>query len=316
MRVVTNEVCYEDEHLAKIISYRTMCAGGELAGPCRGDSGGGLYTPRGKKMFVRGIVSASLFTQSGHCDISRKAVFTKVEKFTSWINSILGVNLELNCEFLKSDEHYSCKPRNLKVEHDNIKVVDTSGEHVGELGNINVNELVIHGQQTPYLPVGMDKIFPNLLTYFAGASGLKFIEKSNFDGLTYLKKIEFGVNLIERIPKDTFNDLPNLELLLLHANKIESLDRDLFIKNVNLKQFYVYGNRIEFLDEGIFRKNLKLEGIHMDNNLLMFIEPDLLTPLLNLKVANFNGNVCLSKHFPNSATKSQLREIFVAQCKI
>lgn len=36
LKIVTNEVCYADEHLAKIISYRTFCAGGKNAGPCRG----------------------------------------------------------------------------------------------------------------------------------------------------------------------------------------------------------------------------------------------------------------------------------------
>lgn len=36
LKIVTNEVCYEDEQLARVISYRTFCAGGENAGPCRG----------------------------------------------------------------------------------------------------------------------------------------------------------------------------------------------------------------------------------------------------------------------------------------
>lgn len=36
LKIVPNERCYMDEHLAKIISYRTFCAGGDNRGPCRG----------------------------------------------------------------------------------------------------------------------------------------------------------------------------------------------------------------------------------------------------------------------------------------
>lgn len=36
LTIVSNEKCYEDEHLAKVISYRTFCAGGDNRGPCRG----------------------------------------------------------------------------------------------------------------------------------------------------------------------------------------------------------------------------------------------------------------------------------------
>lgn len=280
-----------------------------------GDSGGGLYTSRGTKQYIRGIVSSSLFRTDGSCDVNRYSVFTNVAKYSNWINGVLGVKIELFCDYSVGSK-YSCKPRNLKLVHDNIRIADTSGNHVGNRGNNDVTEIVIHDQYTPYLPSKISDIFPNLIKYFAGASSLKFIERVNFDGLTQLNQIEFGVNHIEKIPKDTFYGLAYLESLLLHNNRIESLHRDTFIKNPNLKEIYIYGNRIEFLDGGVFRKNFKLEGLHIDNNRLQFIEPDLFSNNKNLKVANFGGNVCLSEHFPNSVNMNKLVAIFTQKCKV
>lgn len=204
----------------------------------------------------------------------------------------------------------------MKIVHENIMIADTHGNHVGNRENNDVTELVIHNQYTPYLPALISDIFPNMIKYFAGASSLKFIERINFDGLSHLTQIEFGVNNIEKIPKDTFYGLPYLESLLLHNNKIEALHRDTFINNINLKEIYIYGNKIEFLDQGLFRNNMKLEGLHIDNNRLQFIESNLFENNKNLKQANFQSNVCLSEHFPNSVNLMRLKEVFARNCKV
>lgn len=275
-----------------------------------------MYARRGTTWFVRGIVSSSLFRSDGSCDVNKYAVFTSVEKYTNWINSVLGVKIEMKCEYSFDGNRYHCRPKDLKIVHSNIHIDDTVGNHVENRINSDVDELVIHNQQTPYLPSMISETFPNMRKYFAGASGLKHIERNNFDGLSRLIQIEFGVNNIEKIPKDTFYGLDRLESLLLHNNKIESLDRDTFIKNLNLKEIYIYGNRIEFLDAGLLRNNVKLEGFHIDHNLLQFIEPEFLTPLKALKVANFESNICLSESFPNSVNLEGLKTIFANKCKV
>ena len=37
LNIISNEECYNDGHLAQVISYRTYCAGGRNSGPCRGN---------------------------------------------------------------------------------------------------------------------------------------------------------------------------------------------------------------------------------------------------------------------------------------
>ena len=282
-----------------------------------GDSGGGMYTNVGSVWYIRGIVSASLFRNDGTCDVSKYAVFTTVSKYTNWINSVVGQKVELSCEYdLSKIGWYKCHTNDLRITDGNIKIANTIGDQVGNHENSDVNEIVIHDQLTIYLPTLISDTFPNLLRYHARYSGLKFIARNNFEGLHKLTQMQLGSNHIEVVPKDVFYGLPNLESLLLHRNQIETLDPDTFIKNPNLKEIYIYRNKIEFLEGGLFRKNLKMEGIHIDFNRLIFVGPEFLTPLKNLKVANFQSNVCLSEHFPNSVTLERFKEVLLEKCRV
>jgi hypothetical protein len=84
----TNEDCFLKNHrFALISSKNTFCAGKNMhSGPCRGDSGSGMFTRSrdGSTWFLRGLVSASFLT-NGNCDISQDAIFTNVLKFVNWI---------------------------------------------------------------------------------------------------------------------------------------------------------------------------------------------------------------------------------------
>ena len=81
-----NEDCFlESVEFSKISSKRTFCGGARnTTGPCRGDSGGGLYIRNGNIFYLKGIVSASL-TILGHCDVTKFALYTNVVKFYHWI---------------------------------------------------------------------------------------------------------------------------------------------------------------------------------------------------------------------------------------
>lgn len=83
-----NDRCFlESNQFVKIASLRTICGGDrKYSGPCRGDSGGGLFVKKGDAFFLKGLVSASL-TNAGQCDVTNFALYTNVDKFTSWIDS-------------------------------------------------------------------------------------------------------------------------------------------------------------------------------------------------------------------------------------
>lgn len=87
--MISNEDCFLRNYLlAQISSNRTFCAGGNKAGPCLGDSGGGFYTKSGKLWIMDGIISAAILNDDG-CDINTYASFTCVSLFTLWVKSVI-----------------------------------------------------------------------------------------------------------------------------------------------------------------------------------------------------------------------------------
>lgn len=91
--VSSNEECfYTNEAFVQISSVRTFCGGNRLGdGVCQGDSGNGLFVAHSQTYYLRGIVSASLYTNSS-CDVYNHAIFTDVLKFNSWVIDMIDQN--------------------------------------------------------------------------------------------------------------------------------------------------------------------------------------------------------------------------------
>ncbi|CAB3385889.1 Hypothetical predicted protein [Cloeon dipterum] len=94
MPIVTNEQCIKaDPNFAKITSDTTFCAGFRNgSGPCKGDSGGGLYfwDQETRKWSIRGIVSQALLDhEKQSCDLKNYVTFTDVSKLLDWIKKMI-----------------------------------------------------------------------------------------------------------------------------------------------------------------------------------------------------------------------------------
>lgn len=85
----SNEHCFlESNEFPQIASKRTVCAGAkDKRGPCRGDSGSGLYVRFNGLFFLGGIVSASLTSFTGECDVTNYALYTNIGKFLDFIEN-------------------------------------------------------------------------------------------------------------------------------------------------------------------------------------------------------------------------------------
>lgn len=71
----------------------------------------------------------------------------------------------------------------------------------------------IYNKNIYHLPIGVGEKFPNLLAYSNYDCSIKEISKQNFKGLSKLKYLSMGANMIVRIASDTFSDLTSLEVL-------------------------------------------------------------------------------------------------------
>lgn len=86
---VTNEQCFlEQRQFALLSSNRTFCGGAKNGqGPCKGDSGSGLFFKNDNRFYLGGIVSASALDIFKNCDVKNYAVYTDVFKFNHWLKN-------------------------------------------------------------------------------------------------------------------------------------------------------------------------------------------------------------------------------------
>lgn len=92
--IVNNSVCFRHRsELYQIASGRTFCAGtADGAGVCLGDSGHGLFTQVNEVFYLNGIVSSSLVSAGGSCDVTTYAIYTNVVKYAEWISNVIARN--------------------------------------------------------------------------------------------------------------------------------------------------------------------------------------------------------------------------------
>lgn len=94
--VVSEENCIKNQKkdFKKYVTYTTFCAGYQNGtGVCNGDSGGGLIFPKDEKKnvwYLQGIVSVSPRRHgTSFCDPNYYTIFTKLSKYTDWLQDIL-----------------------------------------------------------------------------------------------------------------------------------------------------------------------------------------------------------------------------------
>ncbi|XP_063388869.1 serine protease gd-like [Cydia fagiglandana] len=92
--IVTTSMCRAsrpDFHV--FTNDHTFCGGDRNgAGPCLGDSGGGLYILDGGRWRLRGVVSLSLRPENGEstCNLDEYVIFTDAAKFIDWIINVIS----------------------------------------------------------------------------------------------------------------------------------------------------------------------------------------------------------------------------------
>ncbi|KAF4530806.1 hypothetical protein B566_EDAN017105, partial [Ephemera danica] len=98
MPLVSQEECLRSHrNYYYLTSDNTYCAGGrDGAGPCNGDSGGGMFfkertSDGSSRWMLRGVVSLSLQDEeTRQCDLNNYIVFTDVAKYLQWIKNVIG----------------------------------------------------------------------------------------------------------------------------------------------------------------------------------------------------------------------------------
>jgi Leucine-rich repeat (LRR) protein len=154
---------------------------------------------------------------------------------------------------------------------------------------------------------GIGETFINLKSLWIRSQTIKFVERSDFVGLTQLEDLILNGNQIEFLPEDVFWDLPNLKLLKLSGNKIKKLPKNIFKNLKKLKEINLSDNKIDYLPKNLFMETKKIERFYAYDNPLKVIDVDF-TKFFYLSYLNLRNARCVNyiAYDPNFIQEAQL----------
>lgn len=82
--------------------------------------------------------------------------------------------------------------------------------------------VIKHQQNVEFLPIMLNKRFPNLKKYWVGKTPVRKISKQNFEKLFKLEELTLYQNKIEAIKSDTFEDLISLKRIMISKLLVSS----------------------------------------------------------------------------------------------
>jgi hypothetical protein len=108
---------------------------------------------------------------------------------TFLINSSLGVIIDCDFKTFNSfyGAYYTCTVKNLHVTINDRDIKDVQGQHVMGKTNDDVKQFFVKHQNCLFIPLGIEKFFPNLELLYIMQSNLQFIMNGDLQGLNKLK---------------------------------------------------------------------------------------------------------------------------------
>lgn len=258
--------------------------------------------------------------------------------FTTVLSSEISCTFE-DLKFYAWKTVYSCKTKGFKFESDNKSIMNITGVHENDLSNTNVQGLNIDHADCNYFPTNVKDFFPNLELLQISFSKLNYIVEGNFMGLSELKFVRINSNVqIFNLPENTFKGAENIQDLKMYSNYIRKVHENAFrgLKNlenlelsknllsvielntfkdlISLKTLHLSENYIVELSSELFKTNSLLQKLFIRSNKLTTLHADLFLPLIYLKEANFDGNVCIDEDSPADLSIEDLKTEINENC--
>ena len=109
-------------------------------------------------------------------------------------------------------------------------------------------------------------------------------------GLTALRNLDLGGNLLARLPDGIFDDLGNLRFLYLNGNALTGLPDGIFDDLGNLAALYLNGNALTGLPDGIFDDLGDLTVLYLNGNELTVLRDGVFDNLSRLSILLLDDN--------------------------
>lgn len=152
----------------------------------------------------------------------------------------------------------SCEIRDSFEVSQSILSVTFEPKKKSDVRDVNLVRSIEFSKQTDCLPLGISKVFVNLISLNAPSLQILLIQRETFKGLKQLKLLDLYENQIKEIESGTFSDLPSLSVINLQHNKLTRIVAESFKNLLNLDTLYLDHNEITAVDLQSFPNNSKL----------------------------------------------------------
>lgn len=136
------------------------------------------------------------------------------DSFLKLISSFCGVDKRfVACETIEAEfDQFRCHMQSSTA-------ITTRSMSLSDEFNVDMFRIIFDGNKNiQFLPISMNRNFPNLLAILASNCSIIEISKESFEKLTELEILNLAGNKIYSIWSDTFNDLKALTKLYLGKN--------------------------------------------------------------------------------------------------
>ena len=125
----------------------------------------------------------------------------------------------------------------------------------------------------------------------------KHLDRNTNDDVTQLYIMNQNMTYFPRGVTRFFHNI-----VAVHAgmNRLKFLEKDDLKEFTEMRFLYLYTNLLEVLQSDVFQYTQALEYVSFYNNRLMHIGSKILLPLVKLKTAYFNKNICIDKQAVSS----------------
>lgn len=166
----------------------------------------------------------------------------------------------------------------------------------------DILKLEIIDQNVSFLPSNLGKFFFMIQNLTVIRSNLLALRKEDISDLISLIVIRMPENDLKSFDVEVFDKTENLEFLDFSKNDISDLPSKLFNKLSKLKFLDMSFNKLVQLQADIFPEQNSLENVYFVNNMLKTIETKLFRNLVNVKIIDLRGNICIGEKFPDDIT--------------
>lgn len=180
---------------------------------------------------------------------------------------LLVTSFKLNCYYAAINYVISeCNVRELEVKHPNETVTGISGTLSSVVNYDNITTFKVDSSpQFEYLPLGIEKFFPNIDKIEITGTGLKILTQDNLKRFPKLKTLVASYNELEYLDTNVFEFNDVIEEIDLSGNKLKHLPSNSFRVLRNLKKLDLMDNVCVNDTAKTPRELRKLKSILSDN---------------------------------------------------